>query len=308
MEKKGYKDSYIHISKANKRALTEIERRKAGGFSGLKTRWPKLNSRIGGGIQYGYNYLIAALSGSGKTTIANLIETDLFDLNPEEDFIILNFNFETQAYMNIIKKYSADLKTNTDDILSVQDAIDESLHEEIKTRSKRLDGYPIYYFERAGNTDQIKESILDFQAKHINSRLICMLDHTALVNFKNEKSELELITNLAKMSMEVKKLTDCTFIFLGQLNSNIEQIERIKTPTLHYPMRSDLFGAKAIYNAMDAVYIPHRPEILNIKQYGASKLPTKDKLFWHVIKQRYGRVGFIEMEVDMSINSIEESE
>lgn len=304
---RNYNSSYIHISEANKKALKEIEERRKGKSSGLKTRWKRLNKVLGGGIQWEFTYLIAGLSGSGKTSLSNLIETDLFDLNPDEKFKVLNFNFETESYRNVIKKYSADLSLNTNEILSVEESLSDENFNKLKFSADRLSKYEIYYFDKSGSIEEIYNAIISFQNQYPEHRLINILDHTALVDYKNEKDELELLTKLAKMAMVVKKQIGCTNIFLGQLNSNIEQYERISSPASHAPIRSDLFGAKSIFNATDTVIVSHRPEQLNIAKY-LGKYETKDKLFFHVIKNRYGDVGFLKMAVNFSLNSIEEDD
>ena len=76
--------NHKNIEEACAEAIEEIRARKVGDKSlGLKTRWDKLNQVMGGGFQWGMNYLIAGLSGSGKSTFGNIIETDILDLNPE---------------------------------------------------------------------------------------------------------------------------------------------------------------------------------------------------------------------------------
>ena len=88
-------------------SLKEIDDRRKGLISkGLKTGWPLIDEMIGGGLQDKTAYLIAGLSGSGKSTFANIIETAVFDSNPDEEIIVLNFNFETPSVMNLAKKYS----------------------------------------------------------------------------------------------------------------------------------------------------------------------------------------------------------
>jgi uridine kinase len=47
-----------------------------------------------GGIEPNVIISIAGISGSGKSSLANSLETDLIDLNPTEDIVVLSFNFE----------------------------------------------------------------------------------------------------------------------------------------------------------------------------------------------------------------------
>ena len=109
------------------------------------------------------------------------------------------------------------------------------------------------------------------------------------------------------MSIKVKKQTNSSFIWLGQLNSNIEQTDRLMNPALHAPMRSDLFGGKAVWNAMDCIFMPHRPELLGLNEYTMHNLPTKDMMYFHIRKQRYGELGTIQMDCsNIGLNKIEE--
>jgi replicative DNA helicase len=126
--------------------------------------------------------------------------------------------------------------------------------------------------------------------------LFCILDHTTLVNPVNRESELELVANLSKLSIKLKKQLPLTFLMLGQLNSNIESDDRRTNPTLHQPGRADLFGGKSVWNAMDCIFMPHRPELLKIDYYTPDEYPTQNRMFFHITKQRFGGVGTILMD------------
>lgn len=285
------------ISEVIVEANKEVDDRRKGLTSkGIKTRWEALNGYMGGGFQKGFNYLIAGLSGSGKSTIANILETDIFDYNPGEPLMVLNFNFETPSMMNLIKKYSADVGLTVDELMSVDDNLRDEIYNQIELKSQRYDKYPIYYFDVSGTVDAVENTIIQAHMRHPDKHLFCILDHTALVTPKSAQNELQLVSDLAKMSIRVKKQTNCTFIMLGQLNSEIEQIERLTNPALHAPKRRDLFGGKAVWNAMDCVLMPHRPEILDLNEYTTRKLPAKGHMYFHIRKARYGKIGTIDMD------------
>lgn len=290
----------IETQEVVEKSLQEILDRKNGDkATGLKTRWNRLNKAIGGGFQWKYNYLIAGLSGSGKSTLANIIETDLFDLNPDQKFIILNFNFETDSTMNMLKKYSADTGLTIDQITSADEnnKLTNANFEVIKEKSKRYIDYPIYYFDVSGTVDDVTETIYHYY-KEYKLPMFCILDHTALVTPRNRESELELVSSLSFMTIKVKKALPVSFLMLGQLNSSIEQDERRSNPAFHKPLRSDLFGGKSVWNAMDCIFMPHRPEILDIERYTLKNLETKNRMFFHVSKQRFGRLGMIIMDCE----------
>lgn len=298
----------ISISDVVDNSIQEIEDRKNGVASkGLKTRWESINKLMGGGFQKGFNYLIAGLSGSGKSTLANIIETDIFDYNPDEDIIVLNFNFETPSVMNLIKKYSADVGITVNDLMSSEETLSNDVLETIKVKSQRYKNYPIYYFDVSGTVDNIAETTIRCREKYPDKHIFCIIDHTTLVTPRNAQTELQLVTDLANMSIKVKKQTNCTFLMLGQLNSNIEQPDRLMNPALHSPMRSDLFGGKSVWNAMDCIFMPHRPDQLQLSEYTLNSLPTENKMYFHVRKQRYGQIGTVQMECkDIGINRIDE--
>lgn len=75
-----------------------------------------------------------------------------------------------------------------------------------------------------------------------------------------------------------------SIVQLAQMNRNIESPERINNPLSHYPMRSDISSADALFQASDYVIVIHRPEILGIQEYGPSHLPTQNKVYLHILK------------------------
>ena len=75
-------------------AIDYIRGRKEHSVVSLRTRWNKLNSQCMGGIEPNTVYTFTGISGTGKSSLANLIATDIIDLNPSEDIVILNFSLE----------------------------------------------------------------------------------------------------------------------------------------------------------------------------------------------------------------------
>lgn len=98
---------YKHITKSTDEALKYIDDRRKGISKSLRTRWKKFNDACMGGIEPNTIYTICGISGSGKSSFINSLENDIFDLNPTDDFIVLNFNLEINQlfifiYVNII--------------------------------------------------------------------------------------------------------------------------------------------------------------------------------------------------------------
>lgn len=83
----------VHIKDATIEAIEEIKARKEGKIFGLKTRWEKFNNLVGGTIEWTNLVTVAGISGSGKSSIANELETAFFDYNKDENFCVLSFNY-----------------------------------------------------------------------------------------------------------------------------------------------------------------------------------------------------------------------
>jgi replicative DNA helicase len=190
-------------------SLKEISDRKDGLKSkGFKSGWSTLDSCIGGGFQPCMSYLVAGMSGSAKSTIANILETNIFDYNPKErdNLMCLNFNFEMPSIMNLTKKYSSDVDKTVDELLSVNGDLDEDTFNEVVAGAERYKGYPIAYFEVAGNVRAVEDTIMATHIAYPGKTLFCILDHTGLVIPKDSgQSDIKMIAELAQMSIRVKK-------------------------------------------------------------------------------------------------------
>jgi replicative DNA helicase len=302
-----------HISEATKEILDYINHRRRGIIKSLKTRWPKFNRQCMGGIEPNTIYSICGISGSGKSSFANSLETDLFELNPHEDFVVLNFNFEMLSSKQVGRKLSYKLNkttaelyssSNTDDSYKVSDVE----FEEVLKQADKIQHYPIYYVDCPGSVDDIRNTIISFQSLEWmkGKWLIVILDHTLLTKGRTSESEREIISDLQKMFMERKKYGKITILQLSQLNREIEDKDRINNPSMHYPMRRDIFGSDSLFQASDYVIVLHRPEIIGIAEYGPKKLPVKNMIYMHFLKNREGEPKFLSFENNLKYNRIDE--
>jgi len=264
-----------------------------------------------GGIEPNTIYSIGGISGSGKSSFANSLETDLFDLNPNEDFVVLSFNFEMLASKQVGRKLSYKMKKTTSELYAGDVDIDKVSDDEYRTlltHADKIKQYPIYYVDCPGTVDEIRNTIIDFYAKpEIRGKwLVIMFDHTLLVRLGPGEKERETLFKLQKMFMEMKKYARNTIIQLTQLNREIEDKDRINNPLLHYPIRRDIFGGDSVFQASDYVIVLHRPEVLGIAEYGLSRLPTTGLIFMHFLKVREGEPKILVFSNNLKYNSIEE--
>ena len=294
------------ISKVAQEAINYISGRRDHSVVSLKTRWQKLNKQCMGGIEPNTVFTIAGISGSGKSSFANLIQTDLIDLNPSEDIVILTFSLEMVGFRQVGRTLSNKLRKTTSVLYSSETDLDDQTFSRVISVSNELKKYPIYFVDSPGTPMQVRDTILQFYnavVRDKNKHFVIIYDHALLT--KQAGSIIETISELQRVFIQVKKLPLTSVIQLTQMNRNIEQPERINNPLSHYPMRSDLSSADSIFQASDYVLVIHRPEILNIQEYGPNRLPTANKVYIHILKNRdAGRPCILEFENDLAYNNL----
>ena len=301
--------SFRHISTATNEAVEYIRKRKNHEIQSLRTRWNKFNKSCMGGIEPNTIYTIVGISGSGKSSFVNTLETDLIDLNSNQDVIVLNFSFEMLSSRQVGRKISSKLRQTTAELYSANNELTDDLLDRVEQTSQQIKSYPIYYVDTPGTVEDIASTINYFyETKAKDKKFVIILDHTLLVEGQNRESALQVISELQKQFIKVKKLPNTTIIQLSQMNRNIENPERINNPSMHYQMRSANSSADTIFHASDYVICIHRPELLNIQQYGPNRLLVKNKVYLHILKNRdAGECTILEFDNDLKYNNLIET-
>lgn len=304
-----YCDVIRPMSVVAQEAVNYIAGRREHNITSLKTRWIKFNKQCMGGIEPNTVYTIAGISGSGKSSMANLIQTDIIDLNPNEDVIVLTFSLEMVGFRQVGRTLSNKLRRTTSTLYSSETDLDENTFKDVVNVSNQLKKYPIYFVDNPSTPTQVNNIIQWFYNKYVkdtNKHFVIIYDHALLT--KQEGSTIETISELERVFIQAKKLPLTSIIQLAQMNRNIEQPERINNPMSHYPMRSDLSSSDSIFQASDYVLVIHRPEILNIQEYGPNHLPVNNKVYLHMLKNRdAGKPCILEFENDLMYNNLIES-
>lgn len=299
--------SYKTIAQAADESVAYIRARKEHLIVPLKTRWQKFNKVCCGGIEPNMIITIAGISGSGKSSIVNAIETDLIECNPEENVVILDFSFEMVSFRSVTRKLSYRLKRTTSELYSAYDSIDDLTMQQVEIEANKLKKYQIYYVDTPCTVESIEKTIDYFHDNIAKGKwLIVILDHALLVEGDTERGT---IVDLQKMFIRKKKLSKTSIIQLSQMNRNIEQPERINNPAMHFPLRSDLAASDALFHASDYVIAINRPELLNLQSYGIRHLPVKNKVYLHFLKIRdAGEPCILEFENDLKYGNLIESD
>lgn len=307
MEQKSFNTlPFKSISEVADESLEYIRKRKDKTIVPLKTRWNKFNKVCCGGIEPNMIITIAGSSGSGKSAFANTLETDLIDLNPDQEIVILSFSYEMLSYRQVGRKLSNKLRKTTAELYSSVQSLSNTEFNKIEEVADKIKKYPIYYIDTPSTVENMEKTIDYFHENIAKGKwLIVILDHALLVEGQGE-SERGTIVDLQKMFIRKKKLSNTSIIQISQMNRNIEQPDRINNPSMHYPMRSDLAASDAIFQASDYVTALSRPELLNITAYGIDRLPVKDKVYLHFLKVRDGEPFILEFENELKYGNLVE--
>jgi replicative DNA helicase len=302
---------YKHIATATKEIVSYIHDRKLHKVNSLATRWKKFNNLTMGGIEPNVICSIAGISGSGKSSFVNTLETDLIDLNPKENIVILSFSFEMLSSKQVGRKLSYKLKKTTSELYSSSEygTISEEAFKDVERESESIVNYPIYYVDSPGTVQEMNNTIQFFTNTLAKDKwLVIIIDHTLLIKGSGSESERGIIVELEKMLMETKKIGKTSIIQISQMNREIERPERINNSSLHYPQRSDISSSDAVFQASDYVFVIHRPEVLGILSYGIQNLPVKDYVYLHCLKNREGSVKILRFINDLKYNNLKEPE
>lgn len=301
---------HIHISNATDEILSYMDKRRSGTIKSLKTRWEKFNNQCMGGIEPNSIYTFAGISGSGKSSFLNTLESDLFECNPDVDFVVLSFNFEMLSSRQVGRKLSNALNRTTQQLYSgfTNEQLAEEDLQAARKAATKIRKLPIYYVDLPGNVDDIRDTILEFSKLDFvkNKWLIITLDHTLLTKGRSGEKEREILANLQYMFMEMKKFGRNTIIQLSQMNREIESTDRLGNPSMHFPTRRDIFGGESVFQASDYVIVLHRPELLLLKTYGPANWPVANIVYMHFLKNREGELKVLTFSNNLKYNRIDD--
>jgi len=169
-----------HISKATNEILEYIDKKRKGEIKELRTRWSKINKNMP--IEWHCLYTIAGISGSGKSSFANELETSLFDFNRDEDFAVLSFNYEMLSSRQVGRKLSFKTNKTVSELYSKDsNYLSDEDFEAVKTHASRIQNYEIYYKESPCTVDEMHSIIL--KAYETIGKPLIVFDFRCLVCF-----------------------------------------------------------------------------------------------------------------------------
>lgn len=282
---------YHHISQAFAKGLDYMKLRRSGLSKPLKTPWESVNNVFTGGLEWGTITTIAGRSGDGKTAIALQMTRSLHKDNPDQDFAILDFQFEMTPEKTALREFSKVTKKTLKELVSAEQLIEEKHIRRAERHYMESKNENIYQITDKCSVPEIKAQILHFQKFIGYKPIVVTIDHSYLVAMSGEKSELQMLHNFGSMMTELKKSPHkILFIVLNQMNREIEdQNRKIWGKIGNFPTTSDIYGGDALYNHSDVLFVIDRPFNKGIMEYGPMKYEVKrEHLVLHVLKARDG--------------------
>ena len=282
----------IHISQAYQAALDYIQKRKVGDIKSIKTPWSRMNQVTMDGFEWNNIIVIGGRPGSGKTMLTNLITREAFKLNPDQQFGVLDFQFEMIARTIAMRELSSAMSKSMKQLASCGEELsDDDLSAAIQY-TKENGNKNIWTIDKPMTVKEIQAKIEECISK-FNMPFIVTLDHSVLVSKSAmEKDQFDTLHNLAKMMTHLKK-HQVMFIVLTQLNREVESIDRQKPGTYgNYIFDSDIYGGDALLQHADIVLGINRPSKYNLRVYGPEKFQVSPKhIVVHYLKNRNGQAG-----------------
>lgn len=276
--------------------------RQKGVVKSIRTPWSKVNKAGVGGFEWGTIITLGGRSGTGKTTFVNYFTRRAHQLNPDQEFDVVDLQFEMPDKQTAVREFSSVTGLKYEQLLSGEVPLDNNVIDEIKVFITMHKDRRIFSVDTPMTVKEIRQFLIDYYEE--NKRpMIVTLDHSVLVkNDRGELSKMDMLGHLGEMLTEMKKKVPIIFIILTQMNRGIEDhSRRLPGHIGNYPTAADIFGADALYQHSDIVMVLNHPWKLHIKEYGPEKWQVgPETMALHFIKSRNGsnKICFFDFNGD----------
>jgi replicative DNA helicase len=281
-------------------ALKYMLNRQKGLEKSIYTPWPKFNDATTDGLEWNTLTVIGGRPGSGKTLIKDQIIRESFDLNPDDDFRVLEFQFEMVGRTSAMREFSSVTGKTYKELCSAGSTISTDIINTCHEYAKKRVTNPVDIISRPMTVNQMREQLDAYMDEHKGKKTIITLDHTILVKrAPYQNNRLDMLFELGEFFTQAKRDYPCLFIALSQLNRNIDNPDRaVDGKYGNYVLESDIFGSDAMLQHADTLIGINRPAKQKIRYYGPDRYIIKDDktLVLHFLKARNGdaRMSFFK--------------
>lgn len=316
-----------------RQAAEYINLMRSGQILPLATRFPAINQLMGGGFHWQQVAILAGRSGSGKTSIVNMFKQD-FLKSPQPKHILMH-ELEMKASDLDIRTLLSEFSLTHHQLTGHAPIPDEeTILPLIREFREQMASDALEYMEDSLTVPEIERLIYHTALRHHvrfyikadggkllkddkpytrhDKGLIYILDHSLLTD-KNGSSEQQMLSDLIKMGIRVKKRLKICLIILSQLNRDILHASRMQlearegTPAkeMQFPQVGDIRGSDEMTFGADTIIIAHNPETLGIHSYGPRGWPTGNRIFMHFLKQRFGGLGIFAFRNELAYSRLQ---
>jgi len=274
--------------------LQYIKDRKVGKIKSFTLPWAGLNKMGVGGLEWGSMFTIGARPGSGKTMFVSQVLRESKQLNPTQEFNILEFQFEMGPKQTAARDFVAQTGLDYNRVLSTTKEIDDyavDLMQAYVIESELLHkkGVTRLQINSSLTVKEMEMAVFRVYQGLGSKPLLVTIDHSWLIKKSpDEKEKISTLYNVTEMLMQLKNKIPIIVFMITQLNRSIDEPSRKMPGTIgNYPTSSDIFGGDALMQGSDMVGVLTRPYKADIEIYGRKEYRCQtDDLFLHVIKSR----------------------
>ena len=300
MSKEAWHGQYQSFNDALKYMLD----RQSGKEKSIYTPWPKFNDAVTDGLEWNTLTVIGGRPGSGKTLIKDQIVRESFVLNPEENYRVLEFQFEMVGRTSALREFSSITGKTYKELCSAGTKLTTADLNKCHMYAKDRVKSPVDIISTPMTVNQMREQIDMYMDTHKGQKTIITLDHTILVKrAPYQNNRLDMLFELGEFFTQVKREYPCMFIALSQLNRNIDNPDRaVDGKYGNYVLESDIFGSDAMLQHADTLIGINRPAKQKIRFYGPDRYIIQDDktLVLHFLKARNGdtRMSFFKAQFE----------
>lgn len=286
-----------------------LDGRRKGLIKSIKTPYSRFNSAGVDGWEWHSCVVICARPSGAKSLSKDEIVRKAFDLNPDIDFRILEWELEMVPQVTIIREFTSVLEKSYKFLCSADsDEFGRKLgvehlkqcyeyaQEKIK-RTATSNGSKINVVYDPPTVKEFEQTIIsymeDFKQPDGNyTPTIITIDHARKI-LRGSDTETEMLYKLGAVINSLKRKYPLIFIILNHLLREVDRAERNKPGEYaNYITTSDIFGGDAWQQTADILIAFNIPAKQDLRFYGPSRyIMEEDTLVAHFLKVRNGEPG-----------------